>query len=99
MPTGRADRTRGPAAVQEAAVLLAFTKVKAVPVVCIAHITNAMGKGEGDFAKGGGLRRENRPATRRRVRKAVRGAVKQPDCPRAVVGGEGHHLRGQLLNS
>jgi hypothetical protein len=55
-------------------------------VVCIAHVTNAMGKGEGDFAKGGGLRRENRPATRRRVRKAVRGAVKQPDCPRAVMG-------------
>ena len=36
----------------EAAALLAFAKAKAVPVICIAHITNAMGQSEGDFAKG-----------------------------------------------
>lgn len=36
----------------EAAALLAFAKAKAVPVVCIAHITNVMGQGESDFAKG-----------------------------------------------
>lgn len=38
-----------------AVVLLAFAKAKAQPVVCIAHI--AIGKGEGDSAKGR-LRRE-----------------------------------------
>lgn len=36
----------------EAAALLAFAKAKAAPVICIAHITNAMGHGEDDFAKG-----------------------------------------------
>lgn len=36
----------------EAAALLAFAKAKAAPVICIAHITNAMGQSEGDFAKG-----------------------------------------------
>lgn len=36
----------------EAAALLAFAKAKAAPMICIAHITNAMGQGEGDFGKG-----------------------------------------------
>lgn len=36
----------------ESAALLAFAKAKGAKVICIAHITNAMGQGEGDFAKG-----------------------------------------------
>ncbi len=36
----------------EAAALLAFAKARAKPVICIAHITNALGQGEGDFKKG-----------------------------------------------
>jgi uridine phosphorylase len=35
----------------EAAALLAFANARAVPVICIAHITNTMGQAEGDFAK------------------------------------------------
>jgi uridine phosphorylase len=36
----------------EAAALLAFARARDVPVICIAHITNALGQVDGDFAKG-----------------------------------------------
>jgi nucleoside phosphorylase len=36
----------------EAAALLAFASARDVPVICIAHITNALGQVDGDFMKG-----------------------------------------------
>jgi len=36
----------------EAAALYAFAKVRKVPVICFAHVTNQMGRIEGDFEKG-----------------------------------------------
>ena len=36
----------------EAASLLAFSKARQCPVVCLAHITNQLGRLEGDFEKG-----------------------------------------------
>lgn len=36
----------------EAAALYAFAAVGDAPVVCFAHVTNAMGQSEGDFEKG-----------------------------------------------
>ena len=36
----------------EAAALYAFAQVKAIDVVCFAHITNQMALIEGDFEKG-----------------------------------------------
>ena len=43
----------GPLAVEmEAAALYAFASTQNVPVVCFAHVTNQMGRIEGDFEKG-----------------------------------------------
>ena len=36
----------------EAASLLAFSKARRFPVVCLAHVTNQLGRLEGDFEKG-----------------------------------------------
>ena len=36
----------------EAAALYAFAEARHKPVVCLAHVTNQMGKAEGDFEKG-----------------------------------------------
>ncbi len=46
-------RRRGLLAVEmEAAALYAFAKARGKPVVCFAHVTNQMGRIEGDFEKG-----------------------------------------------
>ncbi len=46
-------RSEGILAVEmEAASLYAFAQAKQKPVICFAHVTNQMGTGEGDFAKG-----------------------------------------------
>lgn len=48
-----AARAAGCLAVEmEAAALYAFATAAHRPVLCIAHVTNAMGQGEGDFEKG-----------------------------------------------
>jgi uridine phosphorylase len=36
----------------EAAALYAFAHVRKKPVLCFAHVTNQMGRVEGDFEKG-----------------------------------------------
>jgi hypothetical protein len=36
----------------ETAALYAFAAARGKPVICLAHVTNAMGRGEGDFEKG-----------------------------------------------
>jgi hypothetical protein len=38
----------------EAAALYAFAKARGRPVFCFAHVTNQMGRMEGDFEKGAG---------------------------------------------
>ena len=46
-------RRRGLLAVEmEAAALYAFAVARSMPVVCFAHVTNVMGRIEGDFEKG-----------------------------------------------
>ncbi len=46
-------RQRGLLAVEmEAAALYAFARARDRPVVCFAHVTNLMGRVEGDFEKG-----------------------------------------------
>jgi uridine phosphorylase len=46
-------RARGLLAVEmEAAALYAFARARAKPVLCFAHVTNQMGRIEGDFEKG-----------------------------------------------
>jgi uridine phosphorylase len=46
-------RQRGLLAVEmEAAALYAFARARGRPVVCFAHVTNRMGRIEGDFEKG-----------------------------------------------
>ena len=48
-------RKRGLLAVEmEAAALYAFAASRRKPVVCFAHVTNRMGRVEGDFEKGTG---------------------------------------------
>lgn len=48
-----AKRALGALAVEmEAAALYAFARAKDRPVVCFAHVTNQMGRTEGDFEKG-----------------------------------------------
>ncbi len=48
-----AARQQGILAVEmEAAALYAFAKARTKPVLCIAHVTNQMGRIEGDFEKG-----------------------------------------------
>jgi uridine phosphorylase len=48
-----AMRQRGLLAVEmEAAALYAFARARGKPVVCFAHVTNRMGRIEGDFEKG-----------------------------------------------
>ncbi|HYZ31542.1 MAG TPA: nucleoside phosphorylase [Crenalkalicoccus sp.] len=48
-----AARARGCLAVEmEAAALYAFATARRRPVLCVAHVTNAMGRDEGDFEKG-----------------------------------------------
>jgi len=47
-------RNEGILAVEmEAASLYAFAEAKKKPVVCFAHVTNQMGRIQGDFEKGG----------------------------------------------
>ena len=36
----------------EAAALYAFARARSRPVLCLAHVTNQMGRIEGDFEKG-----------------------------------------------
>jgi uridine phosphorylase len=46
-------RAAGMLAVEmEAAALYAFGRVRDAPVLCLAHVTNAMGRGQQDFEKG-----------------------------------------------
>lgn len=46
-------RRRGLLAVEmEAAALYAFARARGKPVICFAHVTNQMGRTEGDFEKG-----------------------------------------------
>jgi uridine phosphorylase len=46
-------RAAGVLAVEmEAAALYAFARARAAPVLCLAHVTNAMGRGQQDFEKG-----------------------------------------------
>ena len=46
-------RSKGILAVEmEAAALYAFAQARAKPVLCFAHVTNQMGRAEGDFEKG-----------------------------------------------
>jgi uridine phosphorylase len=46
-------RAAGVLAVEmEAAALYAFARARAGPVLCLAHVTNAMGRGQQDFEKG-----------------------------------------------
>ena len=46
-------RTEGLLAVEmETAALYAFASARLKPVLCLAHVTNCMAKGEGDFEKG-----------------------------------------------
>jgi uridine phosphorylase len=46
-------RNKGLLAVEmEAAALYAFAKARSRPVLCFAHVTNRMGRIEGDFEKG-----------------------------------------------
>ena len=48
-----AARARGILAVEmEAAALYAFARATGARVLCIAHVTNTMGRTEGDFEKG-----------------------------------------------
>jgi uridine phosphorylase len=48
-----ANKARGVLAVEmEAAALYAFARARDKPVVCFAHVTNQMGRVEGDFEKG-----------------------------------------------
>jgi uridine phosphorylase len=48
-----ATRARGLLAVEmEAAALYAFASARAKAVLCFAHVTNQMGRIEGDFEKG-----------------------------------------------
>ncbi len=48
-----AARRAGILAVEmEAAALYAFARAKGVAVLCLAHVTNTMGRDEGDFEKG-----------------------------------------------
>jgi uridine phosphorylase len=48
-----AARARGVMAVEmEAAALYAFAQARGAAVLCVAHVTNAMGRVEGDFEKG-----------------------------------------------
>lgn len=48
-----AAKAKGILAVEmEAAALYAFARVKEKPVLCFAHVTNQMGRVEGDFEKG-----------------------------------------------
>lgn len=48
-----AARVKGILAVEmEAAALYAFARARAVPVLCLAHVTNTMGLAERDFEKG-----------------------------------------------
>jgi purine-nucleoside phosphorylase len=50
-----AARSKGILAVEmEAAALYAFARRRQVTVLCLAHVTNTMGVGEGDFEKGEG---------------------------------------------
>lgn len=52
-PAIEAARAKGVLAVEmEAAALYAFAQARAVPVLCIAHVTNTMGQAERDFEKG-----------------------------------------------
>jgi len=46
----------------EAAALYAYAAARNKPVLCFAHVTNQMGRIEGDFEKGGGRRRRGIPA-------------------------------------
>lgn len=49
----RAARSRGLVAVEmEAAALYAFAQARRRPLVCFAHVTNRLGRREGDFEKG-----------------------------------------------
>jgi uridine phosphorylase len=48
-----AARAKGVLAVEmEAAALYGFARARGVPLLCLAHVTNAMGRIEGDFEKG-----------------------------------------------
>src|SRR5215470_8696611 len=47
-----AERAGILALVMEAAALYAFAKARGRPVICLAHVTNQMGRIEGDFEKG-----------------------------------------------
>jgi purine-nucleoside phosphorylase len=48
-----AARARGVMAVEmEAAALYAFARKKDKPVLCLAHVTNTMGRADEDFEKG-----------------------------------------------
>ena len=57
-------RAAGVLAVEmEAAALYAFARARAAPVLCLAHVTNAMGRGQQDFEKGEGTAEADQPWT------------------------------------
>ena len=48
-----AARSKGALAVEmEAAALYSFARAAGVRILCLAHVTNTMGRSEGDFEKG-----------------------------------------------
>jgi hypothetical protein len=49
---GAASRANILAVEMEAAALYAFAKARNRPVLCFAHVTNQLGRVEGDFEKG-----------------------------------------------
>jgi uridine phosphorylase len=55
----------------EAAALLAFAQARKRPLVAIAHITNALGQGQGDFDKGAGQGAETALAIASAIASAV----------------------------
>jgi uridine phosphorylase len=58
----------------EAAALYAFAKARGKPVVCFAHVTNQMGRIEGDFEKG------HADGTTDALRVVVRAIQRLQDC-------------------
>ena len=55
----------------EAAALLAFAQARKRPLVAIAHITNALGRGQSDFDKGAGQGAETALAIASAIANAV----------------------------
>ncbi len=80
----RARRAAGILAVEmEAAALYAFAWARHCPVVCFAHVTNRMGRGEGDFEKGTAGGAPDALAVIEAAAQAWRSARRAPELQRA----------------